>query len=102
MPAPGSIGAVAEKLNRFAEAAVGLEKSLGEAVHEREEGQQVIDSPQAFACGAVLALAPCGLLQQLLATASERIDDGVNFAALALVGHQGEHVPDIRQRLVVI
>src|SRR4051794_14172592 len=80
---------------------MAVEEALRETVEQGEELQQVVDTAEAL-----LRLLGGGERAQrfgseLIAAAAQRVEDRIDFAPLALTGHQGEHLPDVAQRFVV-
>src|SRR5262245_600227 len=91
-----------EQVDGSAQAALRLEEALGEAVDQAEDGEQIVD-PAAMVLR--LRLVSVGTERfggEALLALSQRVQDRIDLATLALGGDKGEHFPDIAERLVVI
>ena len=81
---------------------MGLEESLRQAVHQRQEGQQIVHAVGALTGDRFLRQAAERLRRQLLAAAAQHADDRIDLAALALGGHHREHFPHVAERFVIV
>src|SRR5262249_16350725 len=84
-----------QELNRLAQAAVAFEEALRQSVHQRQELEQLIDACEALLSGLAGGLGAEHFRRQFFAAAAQRIEDGIDLAALALAGDEGEHLPDV-------
>src|SRR5262249_11752650 len=90
-----------QQIDGGAQAALALEESLGQAVDQSQEGEQIADAAAALAHARPVRFRAELLRSQILLAAPAGVEDGVDLTALALGRDDGEHLPDVVLRFVV-
>src|SRR5262245_48744507 len=91
-----------EQVHRSAQAALTLEEALSELVDQTENGEQVVDAATPVLGLRLVGVGAEGIGGEALLALPQRVQDRIDLAPLALGGDQGEHLPDIAERLVVV
>src|SRR5262245_16792105 len=91
-----------QQIDGSAKTALTLKETLGEAVDQTEDGEQVVDPAAAVLCLRLVGIGAERFGSKALLALPERVQNRIDLAAFPLGGDESEHFPDVVEGLVVI